>query len=462
MQRTMQKAAQKTAHSINIFKVVYLSLILTTLSGSVIAKTDIYEKMAQQMQSYQNQYNKNNSHYQQQYNQGLQEYRDTYRRHLSDYKSRVEQQWGVAETSTPSKLVLYTPQMTEKLVVDYQQNRVIVSKQNQSTANTEDLESLLVDALSMPISQLSTRFEVEPGMALPRAEAEAGKGVSTLAESLAISPVDIAPLAKQIIGNQDAQGEVDAVERTIKVLSDHAQQIQQSGKNLDADSSRKELQYANQLKLERQRAEKYRKHIEQASVKAKSTSYRGSVNPSRWQRSQAYRQYVAQQSKANAVPESLIYAVMETESDFNPLAVSPVFALGLMQVVPTTAGIDVNQYLYNDPTPPAKSTLFQPPQNVLFGTTYIKLLYFSYFTKIDDPTSRLYCTIAAYNTGMGNVAKVFNGDSMSVNKAAKKINGMTSEQVYQQLLRNLPAQETRDYLVKVLAAMRYYDNELAS
>lgn len=50
---------------------------------------------------------------------------------------------------------------------------------------------------------------------------------------------------------------------------------------------------------------------------------------------------VRQASRKYGVDESLITAIMQTESSFNPYAVSRSDALGLMQVVQHSAGKDV-------------------------------------------------------------------------------------------------------------------------
>jgi len=68
--------------------------------------------------------------------------------------------------------------------------------------------------------------------------------------------------------------------------------------------------------------------------------------------------------------------------------------------------------------------------------------------EIKNPTSRLFCTIAAYNTGAGNVSKAFIGNT-NIYKAANVINKMTPKQVYKTLMRKLPYNETKHYLKKV-------------
>lgn len=71
----------------------------------------------------------------------------------------------------------------------------------------------------------------------------------------------------------------------------------------------------------------------------------------------------------------------------------------------------------------------------------------------------MYCSIAAYNTGAGNVAKAFIG-SYNINRASAKINKMTPEQVYKHLMKNLPYNETKKYLKKVTDRVSAYNKLL--
>lgn len=156
------------------------------------------------------------------------------------------------------------------------------------------------------------------------------------------------------------------------------------------------------------------------------------------------------------IPVSLILAIMQTESSFNPKATSSVPAYGLMQLVPRTAGIDAYNHVYGKKKIVAPDYLYDPVKNIELGVAYFNLLTNRYLRKVKDPLSRFYCAVASYNTGVGNVAKTFTGKSKSFSKAATIINKKTPEQVYQFLLKNLPADETRRYLVKVTKAQASY------
>ena len=80
-----------------------------------------------------------------------------------------------------------------------------------------------------------------------------------------------------------------------------------------------------------------------------------------------------------------------------------------------------------------------------------------YLKHISDPLSRKYCMIAAYNTGAGNVARAFNDDrSRNIKNASKVINSMSPERVLEVLSANLPYDETRKYLHKVLEKEKLY------
>lgn len=173
------------------------------------------------------------------------------------------------------------------------------------------------------------------------------------------------------------------------------------------------------------------------------------------ERAKRYDQAVLDEADRRGLPASLIYAIMETESHFNPRARSHVPAFGLMQLVPKSGGVDAYNYVYGEKKILAPEYFFQPDQNVELGTAYLDLLFRRYLRSITDEQSRLYCTIAAYNTGAGNVAKAFTGKT-SIGAAASLINALSAEEVYEHLIENLPYDETRNYLRKVRAAQAKY------
>ena len=138
------------------------------------------------------------------------------------------------------------------------------------------------------------------------------------------------------------------------------------------------------------------------------------------------------------------------------MARSPVPAYGLMQIVPQTAGKDATRVLYGKPKLLAPSYLYNGEKNISVGATYFYLLYHHYFRNIKDPKSRLYCSIAAYNTGVGNVARALTGTT-SLKKAIRQANSLSSDEVYRQLMRKVP-DETKNYLRRVLKRMAMYQN----
>lgn len=83
-----------------------------------------------------------------------------------------------------------------------------------------------------------------------------------------------------------------------------------------------------------------------------------------------YASIVRKASRKYDIPEDLIYAIIKTESSFNPYAVSWANAYGLMQVVPKTAGRDVFKLVKNRSGEPSPEYLFNPENNIDTGTAY--------------------------------------------------------------------------------------------
>jgi peptidoglycan lytic transglycosylase C len=168
-----------------------------------------------------------------------------------------------------------------------------------------------------------------------------------------------------------------------------------------------------------------------------------------------YKPIVDRNADRFSISKNLIFAIMKTESDFNPYAVSHAPAFGLMQIVPTTAGRDVYAFLNKKSGTPSKTFLFTPENNIQYGTAYLHLLQYKYLDEIKDPVSREYCSIAAYNTGAGNVLRTFHDDRK---RAPSKINALAPLQVYETLRTKLSSDEARRYLAKVIDAKKRFVN----
>ncbi len=171
--------------------------------------------------------------------------------------------------------------------------------------------------------------------------------------------------------------------------------------------------------------------------------------------SQVYQKEVKKNATKFKLPNELVFAIMQTESDFNPFAKSHIPAFGLMQIVPRSAGRDTYKMIYKKNGMPSATYLYNSTNNIQMGSGYLHILYYRYLRKIKNPQSRLYCTIAAYNTGAGNIAYAFTR-KYNMNKAAPLINALTPEQVYTKLLKDLRFDEPKHYLKRVRKRMKVY------
>jgi membrane-bound lytic murein transglycosylase C len=148
-------------------------------------------------------------------------------------------------------------------------------------------------------------------------------------------------------------------------------------------------------------------------------------------------------------------ATIHTESYFNPAARSGCGAIGLMQLMPERGGAEAYAYVKRQKKIPTEPFLYDAQNNIELGCAYISLLEKKYFNDVGNDLKRIYCAVAGYNTGPGNVSYAIVGQR-KVNAAIVAINNMASNELYTILIDKLPYAETRDYLKKVVDRMSLY------
>lgn len=146
-----------------------------------------------------------------------------------------------------------------------------------------------------------------------------------------------------------------------------------------------------------------------------------------------YTEAVEAAAAEYALPPSLLYAVVRTESNFRPEAVSSAGARGLMQITEETFAWA--QGKLDEPSPLSADALYDPALNVRYGAYILSFLQ-AQFSDLD-------VALAAYNAGSGRVQQWLEDDAYS-------LDGKT--------LTAIPYAETAHYVQKVrLAQQRYQE-----
>ena len=144
---------------------------------------------------------------------------------------------------------------------------------------------------------------------------------------------------------------------------------------------------------------------------------------------QKYAEYIEKYAKENQIEKELIYAMIKAESNFKEKAKSNKDAIGLMQILDTTA-YEVAEELEIEIK---KEDLINPEINIQIGTRYI--------TKLLNIYGNVELAIAAYNAGIGNV-------NNWIQQGIIKKDGTDIE--------NIPFKETNNYVRKIIRNYKIY------
>ncbi|MDE5878620.1 MAG: transglycosylase SLT domain-containing protein, partial [Desulfovibrio sp.] len=170
-----------------------------------------------------------------------------------------------------------------------------------------------------------------------------------------------------------------------------------------------------------------------------------------------YQELVENFARRYNLNTALIYAIIHSESDFSPTLVSGKSAMGLMQLLPSTASGEVHRFLYGRRGDIGFDDLRVPEINIRYGTAYLHILLTRYFQNVSDPLAREYCAVAAYNMGPNRFLRLYGATS---EEAVARINAMNADELYEDLTRRLPVRETRAYVAKVRRMKHHYAAQL--
>lgn len=145
-----------------------------------------------------------------------------------------------------------------------------------------------------------------------------------------------------------------------------------------------------------------------------------------------YMEYIEKSSGGSGIDPYLVLSIIRVESGFRPTAISSKEAKGLMQVKDSTYS-DVSDMFA---TPLTNIDLYDPETNIKIGVAYFKKLVRKY-------DGNYYIALLAYNAGMGNVNSWIN-------------RGIVSKDLDTHIADDIPFEETRNYLKKVISTYNMY------
>ncbi len=347
---------------------------------------------------------------------------------LKLYKKNLEQYWKDGRIPDKNVWIEYSDDFSKRKIVDFEKNTITIESYVDKNTSLEKIQkNFMKDFGNLILEDISSAYKKDKLMEIVEKRFERELNNYTRGNT------DKKPLLADIYLEKDGNKDLVLTKKDIIKTLEIAK---------------------NEVKKEM---------IKEKDVKGKNKKIVSiTINmPSNTtlKKAKSFEDDVLKYSKKEKIAPNLVYAIIHSESSFNPMARSHIPAYGLMQIVPKSAGLDISKRIYGNEKILSPKFLYNSSNNIMAGTTYLNILYYSYLANIKDELSRYYCTIAAYNTGAGNVARTFT-KSTNIKEASKIINKMSPKEVYNKLLKDLPYDETKNYLKKVSERSIIYEEAL--
>lgn len=322
---------------------------------------------------------------------------------LAALRGEVGKQWGKKEIKLPERkrYVKYTQNYRSRAIVDFDAGEVLVETLDEKDPRAS-LKNAIVTTLLTPNDPRSVDLFTDKEITLTSDQESYLLGLVVDHNKRPVrTPAEAEPFAEWLVANQAA-----------------TRHVEQEGAQKTA-------------------------HVAKIAMVANFSN----------KQAEKYRPVVTRMAERYHISPSLVFAIIRTESNFNPFAVSSAPAYGMMQLVPTSGGRDAYRKVKGQDGIPSRDYLFDPQNNIELGTAYLNVLTYNQLEGVANSVSREYCVISAYNTGPGNVYRTFAKEQRI---AVDQINSLQPAALYDRLRTSLPYQETREYLAKVVGFRKQF------
>lgn len=324
------------------------------------------------------------------------------------YKDDIERLWNEFKESTPKEWVSYNADFSGRSEVDFEKSEIKVAAVVDEKASDADKELQEIKAQEIVKQQLISIMKEKDE--ITNEPILTNQVQNPIKESQAILETDLDEIAKKIVK--------DSKPVVIKTKD------------------------GNKLKYE------ITLNLMPDNLKTRLKKYKDSIEAI---------------CKKHEVNPKVAMAIIHTESFYNPKAYNRHGnAYGLMQIVPKYAGATMNYALFKKKGKPSSDQLFDAETNLDMGIGYIRWLADHKWNKITNEENRYYAIICSYNGGPGCVYKAMTGKMTKISqlkwdKMMSDLSNLDSQTIYEKLHKDVPWEETRNYIKLVKDRMdKYY------